>query len=299
LAGTLRGLAGKWWEIVLLEQLTDFKYVACLEPAQFARAYVFNNARFIVRPLWTYVAEEAGATIDLAFYSTNVETFGLGRYQSRPFWPGYRGMTWQRYIVWDDVHAGFVRSLGISAPAVIAGPTGFADAATNEGALPKSYVAVFDVTPQRPVSLAIRGIPHPYYTDKVWWQFISQVQTTLAEGGFGMVYKKKREIGRVATGRFRRRGSRWLNERNVVSVDPDLAPQRLIDKAAGVISMPFTSTAIIARAMGKPTIYYDPLGVLVGEQRLAHGIDVIGNRTDLAHWVAKLQQQNLVTEPVS
>jgi polysaccharide biosynthesis PFTS motif protein len=210
-------------------------------------------------------------------------------------------MTWQRYIVWDDVHAGFVRSLGITAPAIIAGPTGFADAAPGniEDSWPKPYVAVFDVTPQRPVSLAIRGIPHPYYTDEVWWQFISQVQSILAECGLGMVYKKKREIGRVATGRFRRRGARWLHERNVLSVDPDLAPQRLIDEAAGVISMPFTSTAIIARAMGKPTIYYDPLGVLAGEHRLAHGIDVIGNPTELAHWVAQLQQQNFVTEPVS
>jgi hypothetical protein len=43
-------------------------YVRYLPKRDFARAYVFNNAWFIVRPLWTYVAEEAGSSIDLVFY---------------------------------------------------------------------------------------------------------------------------------------------------------------------------------------------------------------------------------------
>ena len=67
----------------------------------------------------------------------------------------------------------------------------------------KPYVVVFDVAPQRPVSLAMRGIPQPYYTDEVWWQFMTHTQAALAACGFHMVYKKKREIGRVASVRFR------------------------------------------------------------------------------------------------
>jgi polysaccharide biosynthesis PFTS motif protein len=298
-AGTLRGLAGQWWEIVLLEQLSDFIYAGQLERHDFARAYVFNNARFIVRPLWTHIAEEAGATIDLAFYATNLEVFATKRVQQLPVWPGYSGMTWQRYLVWDDVHAGFIRALGITAPTIVTGPSGFTDSPNVQAPWPRPYMVVFDVTPQRPVSLAIRGIPHTYYTDEVWWQFITQVRTALTARGFHMVYKKKREIGRIATRRFRRAGAEWLNRNEVVIADPDLAPHRLIAEAAGVISMPFTSTAIIAQSMGKPTIYYDPLGVLVDERRLAHGIDVIGNTADLARWVAQLQQPDLVREPVS
>ena len=75
LAGTARGLAGQWWEIVMLEQLVDLVYVRYLPKRDFARAYVFNNAWFIVRPLWTYVAEEAGSSIDLVFYGANIELF--------------------------------------------------------------------------------------------------------------------------------------------------------------------------------------------------------------------------------
>jgi polysaccharide biosynthesis PFTS motif protein len=298
-ASTIRGLAGQWWEIVLLEQLTDFVYARHMSRRDFARAYVFNNARFIMRPLWTYVAEQAGATIDLAFYSTNVETFGRTPLQARPFWPGYRGMSWQRYIVWDETHARFIRALGIPAPAIISRTPGFVDSPAVVPVPPKPYIVVFDVTPQRLVSLAVRGIPHPYYTDEVWWKFITHIESALDSHGFHMVYKKKREIGRVASRGFRTVGSRWLSEKNVVIVDPDVAPPRLIGEAAGVISMPFTSTGIIAAAMGKPAIYYDPLGVLTHEQALAHGIDVIGNPKDLSHWVAQVKRANLVKETVS
>src|SRR5207249_9176765 len=92
-SSTLRGIAGQWWEIVLMEQLVDLSYARQLAAQHFARAYVFHSARWIVRPLWTHIAEQAGSTIDLVFYATNIQTFGTSRNQARPVWPGYAGMS--------------------------------------------------------------------------------------------------------------------------------------------------------------------------------------------------------------
>jgi len=295
LAGTARGLAGQWWEIVMLEQLVDLVYVRYLPKRDFARAYVFNNAWFIVRPLWTYVAEEAGSSIDLVFYGANIELFDPAQ-RRVPASPGYAGMTWQHYFVWDEIQAEFIRALGVKGPMNVVGPTGFADSATVLEPCAKPYVVVFDVTPQRRLSLANRGIPHPYYNDDVWCDFMTEVQAALTPANFSLVYKKKREIGRVATARSRNTVDQWSRRTDVVIADPDVAPQRLIRAAAGVISMPFTSTALIARSMGKPSIFYDPLGVLVHERRLAHNVEVVGNRTDLAQWLANLP---MVSQPVS
>jgi polysaccharide biosynthesis PFTS motif protein len=125
---------------------------------------------------------------------------------------------------------------------------------------------------------------------------MNEVQAALTQAGFSLVYKKKREIGRVATARSRNTVDQWSRRPDVVIADPDVAPQRLIRAAAGVISMPFTSTALIARSMGKPSIFYDPLGVLVHERRLAHNVEVVGNRTDLDQWLANLP---MVSQPVS
>jgi polysaccharide biosynthesis PFTS motif protein len=298
LVGTLRGLTGQWWEVVMLEQFVDLLYVRHLPTSDLARAYVFNNAWFIVRPMWTYPAEEAGSKIDLVFYGTNIELFDPG-HTPAPVFPGYAGMTWQHYFVWDEVQAEFLKHLGIKAAMTIVGPTGFADNAAVVEDFRKPYVVVFDVTPQRTPSLANRGTPQPYYNDEVWSQFMNQVQTCLATNNFVLVFKKKREIGRRATAFSRRTVEQWSTRDDVIAVDPDVAPQRLIRDAAGVISMPFTSTALIARSMGKPTIFYDPLGALVNERRLAHGIEIAGNRADLERWLAKLPKQHMVSQPVS
>ena len=208
-------------------------------------------------------------------------------------------MTWQHYFVWDEIQAEFIRDLGVMGPMNIVGPTGFADSPAVLEPCVKPYVVVFDITPQRRLSLANRGIPHPYYNDEVWCDFMSEVQAALTQSNFSLVFKKKREIGRVATARSRNTVEQWSRRADVVIVDPDVAPQRLIRDAAGVISMPFTSTALIAQSMGKPTIFYDPRGVLVQERRLAHNVEVIGSRTDLDRWLASLPKQQMVSQPVS
>ena len=282
---TVRGVGGQWWEVVLFGQLVDFVFVARLRPQRLARAYVFHSARFIVRPLWTYVAEKAGATIDLAFYATNLETFGVSSSQPRPFWPGYTGMTWARYAVWDENQAQLLRDFGHgNATIVIVGPVGFTDGLAPP-IVPAGSVAVFDVTPQRLASLAIRGIPQPYYTVSLWSRFMADVRDVLRLNGQTMIYKKKREIGKVADPQFRTALARLRSAEDAIAVDPDVAAQHVIRQADAVVSMPFTSTALVARAMGKASVYYDPLGVLAAEPRLAHGVPVIGTKEAFSAWL--------------
>jgi polysaccharide biosynthesis PFTS motif protein len=49
--------------------------------------------------------------------------------------------------------------------------------------------------------------------------------------------------------------------------------------------MPFTSTAIIAANLGKPTIFYDPTNKIDNNDRAAHGIRVISDKVELENWI--------------
>ena len=60
-----------------------------------------------------------------------------------------------------------------------------------------------------------------------------------------------------------------------------------------VISMPFTSTAIIAKEMGKPSIYYDALGSI--EINTSHGIPVIKSKTELRGWYYSLNIEKAIS----
>jgi len=50
--------------------------------------------------------------------------------------------------------------------------------------------------------------------------------------------------------------------------------------------MPFTSTALLGREMGKPSVFYDPHGVLQKNDRAAHGIEIMRGPGELKSWLA-------------
>jgi polysaccharide biosynthesis PFTS motif protein len=74
----------------------------------------------------------------------------------------------------------------------------------------------------------------------------------------------------------------------IITIDPDTSAHRVIERTAAVISFPFTSTALIARQLGKPSIYYDPHGFIQAGDRAAHGIPVVSGIDALRRWVAEL-----------
>jgi len=64
-----------------------------------------------------------------------------------------------------------------------------------------------------------------------------------------------------------------------------VAVHRLIEESHAVISMPFTSTALIGRELNKPSIYYDSLGFIGKNEPAAHGIEVISGKNELREWM--------------
>ena len=52
--------------------------------------------------------------------------------------------------------------------------------------------------------------------------------------------------------------------------------------------MPFTSTALIAKHLGKPSIYYDPIDVLDKNDLASHGIKIISELDILKKWLSNI-----------
>ena len=54
--------------------------------------------------------------------------------------------------------------------------------------------------------------------------------------------------------------------------------------------MPFTSTALIAKHEGRPSVYYDPSGIVQAGDRAAHGIPILVGIDELQEWVKGINQ---------
>ena len=107
-----------------------------------------------------------------------------------------------------------------------------------------------------------------------------------------LVLKQKREIGNSEHYKYRNLLKELDKQTFFLSIDPDFPAQLVIENSIAVISMPFTSTALIGKEMGKPSIYYDPCGMIQKEDIGAHGIETVTGKEELKKWIRMVMQLN-------
>jgi polysaccharide biosynthesis PFTS motif protein len=279
-------LRGRWWHALLLNQAALAEQVRTLPAASLARQYLFHNSGWMYRPLWTYEAEQRGSEILFYFYSTNCESFKRPEGYP-PLLYGWKAMTWPRYLVWDEYQADFVRrAVGEQANVSVVGPIWFQSSAAEMPRPGKPGVAIFDVAPFRQSRYCILGIDYEFYlpsTNKIFLKDLAAASERLEAV---MLWKRKRKIGAMAHPQYRHFAEKLSEQENVLLVDPEISALRVVESSCAVVSMPFTSTALIARAMGKPSVYYDPTGLLQRDDRAAHGIPILSGEAELNAWLS-------------
>jgi len=286
-------LRGRWWHALLLNQATLATQVRLQEPKRLAKEYLFNNSSAIYRPMWTYEAERRGTGIIFYFYSTNNERFKRTEGYP-PLNYVWQMMHWPHYLVWDEYQAEFVRcAVGRTAKIDVVGQIWFHDSSEETPVLEGKAIGIFDVTPYRDSRYRILGVELEYYVPKTFLSFLSDIQKAVNDAGYMMLWKRKRKIGSIAHPHYRRFAKQLELSENVIIVNPDISAYRVIEASMAVISMPFTSTALIARELGKPSCYYDSTGLVQKDDRAAHGIEIITGPEALTMWLSSCHQKRL------
>lgn len=281
-------LRGRWWHAVLLAESAQAAMVRFQESNKLARDYMFHNSGWLYRPLWTYEAEKKGSRIIFYFYSTNCENLKrlVGDFIQTGSW---QVMNWPLYLVWDKYQADFVRrAVGEAVNIKIVGPIWFQSSSVEMPELPTGSVAVFDVQPHRSSRYQILGMPEEYYIPKIAGRFLLDIHTVIQECKGAVVYKRKRNIGKMIHPQYENLIRLLSKADDIVFIEPDISAIRVIEGCFAVISMPFTSTALLGRELGKPSVYYDSYGIVQKDDRAAHGIQVLCGKDELRNWLVGL-----------
>jgi polysaccharide biosynthesis PFTS motif protein len=278
-------LRGRWWHPLMLAEASRAALVRAQDGGLLARDYLFHNSGWIYRPLWTYEAQRKGARILFYFYSTNCESFKPPGRRALFFY-GYQAMNWPNYLVWDSAQADFVRrAVGADANVNVVGPIWFqADAALMPAADARA-MAVFDVTSVRASYYATLALDTEFYVPEVSKAFLDDIAKVAREYGYVLYWKRKRKMTANTHPAYRAFAESFAQRPAVRCVEPDVSAYRVIEASELVISIPFTSTALIARELGKPSCYYDPTGRMQPDDTAAHGVPLIQGRRALASWV--------------
>jgi polysaccharide biosynthesis PFTS motif protein len=250
--------------------------------------YLFHNSGWIYRPLWTYEAEKKGGRILFYFYSTNCENFNLSKGESIQA-NSWQIMSWSHYLVWDTYQSDFVKkAVGNNANVQIVGPIWFHTDNKPLPQLPSNSIAVFDIQPHRDSRYQSFGLEHEFFTYHTMNSFLADIHLVTKEYKSTMILKRKRHIGKLLNSRYQNLLNQLEDSTNFLAIDPDISAFDLIQKCSIVISIPFTSTAIIAKEMGKISVYYDPTSMILKDDKAAHGIEIISGRKELFEWFGKL-----------
>ena len=281
-------ITGRWWNVLLLQESMLAAKVRLQDSDLLAKEYLFHNSGWIYRPLWTYEAESKGSRIQFYFYSTNCEGLGIHGNPAR-FLYGYQAMNWPNYMVWDTYQSDFIkRAVGNSARVEIVGPISFSASSATLPVIPEKSIAVFDVQPMRDAFYKILGLDFEYYVPSNCNRFLSDIYSGCEKSGYTMVLKRKREVGKNEHPSYRNMVRKISALPCFLAVDPGVSADKLIDNVFAVISMPFTSTALLGRNAGKPSVYYDPLKMLQKNDPGAHGIEILQTSGELDKWLTEI-----------
>jgi polysaccharide biosynthesis PFTS motif protein len=289
-----------WAYCYLLDEIVELEYYTRSNIAP--RLVIFSNQNFQFRPLWTYQFERSGGEVSYAFYSRNSQVISQSNQDIIHKTPGYATMSWPKIFVWDRGQEQFIKSAmeanGLICPEPafeVCGYIDFNDDGSEIVGVHKQgkSCAIFDVSAFQSCVSADRGIMDPYYRPEVVNQFLSDTFRVFTGLGFEIYYKRKRPFQRIAATAYKRHVEDLLASFQVNMVASSVAPGRLIDHCDIVVSIPYTSTASIGASKSKPSVYYDPTGVLPVCDDLAAGCTVLRGIRELEGWARSIDMQTV------
>ena len=80
-----------------------------------------------------------------------------------------------------------------------------------------------------------------------------------------------------------------INYEKFHNLPPETPTEQIIKFSNAVISMPFTSTSLIANDNKIPTCFYEPTGEVLFNKLHTHGLNLINNKNDLKNWLKLIQ----------
>ncbi len=273
---------------ILLSETTKLIRVKLASRDQLAKDYLFHNSGILYRPLWTYEAELKKSRIILYFYATNIESF-KSKDGYRVTWP-YHLITWPHLLVWDKYQANFMNRFDHYSPIIEeVGVIWFSSKDPEISSPPKNSIAVFDVQPVRSSFYMSLGASIEFYVPSVANQFLSDIQEVTSQNNLIMLHKRKRELSpKLEHKQYTHNLQKLQKTDNYIEIDPDIDAIALVENTFSCISMPFTSTAHIAKSEGKPSVYYDPSGLIQKDDSAAHGIPLLTGISELKEWMEKI-----------
>lgn len=286
------GSGGNWHLMYMSRGLCDLLSFTRSSKQSRPTLVAYNTSSARVRPPWTIAAHSEGCRILCYHYATNMDTIlpsSATASQSQSTWTPWALSWWPEVWVWDSTQKRFLEQVTERESKYIeVGPVLFVSTRSRFDLQKLPQIALFDVTPQTWEWLALVAENYPYYTPTTCREFVELTVEVANSIGLGVLIKSKRTPGSSADTSYLNALKRLSQRANVQILSPDVGVEELIKQTLASVSIPFSSPAVLARYMQRPSSYFDPTGAVDREHPAGRGIPIYSDAGDLGSWLESL-----------
>ena len=148
-------------------------------------------------------------------------------------------------------------------------------------------ITIFDVMPFRQSYYQPLCNSVDYYNTYTVIAFFNDIAKICEYYNFS-IYHKPKKINYLTDKKYIQLIKQMNLKNNYHLIDYKISAINLIEKSKFVISLPYTSTSLIAKHNNIETIFYDPLNIIKDDIVKSHGIKLISGFENLQNYMSKI-----------
>ncbi len=263
-----------------------FSRAICTKSNLNGMSIFFTESSGGIRPYWTYGLEQQGIEVGLVnFSNSGIPSLSSSseEYDASIILQNWTNIYCCTYRQFEQISKYSFPNREVKLKSI--GVPWYRDELTSLIPTTKKYIAVFDFETHKNhfgiTTMNELGYGHASMNEK----FLLPIIETAHKLGFIVVHKPKRK--RVAN---KNDPASKLIEKlghygNYLRLDPQVSPVRVILDASCVVSMPPTTTALIARELDIPSVYYDYSGQILPGDCSLENVDLVSSQFELEKWL--------------
>jgi polysaccharide biosynthesis PFTS motif protein len=286
-------LRGNWWHALILGEAAKNKVVELTDKHNLSIAYYFPYSSECYRPMWTYTAFTKGVDIISFFYSTFEQPTSKYSNSNQKF--EFYLYNWPKSLLWDENQLSLLqKNTKFKINEFIVGPVWTVDSKETLKKYRSFTIVVFDTQIHKKYYHFGVSTLADYYekNPNVNLNFLKDIVLIADMFDINVIHKTKRNIGYRTLNSYDSLLKKLNKKLNYQQYDSSISPLKLIENANIVISSPFTSTALFAKNLNKPSFFYDPSSWVQKNDSASHDIPIIHGFNELKQQISEIYEKN-------
>lgn len=274
--------------LLLLEEIIISKKIDMITKNELPKKFIFIFYDTVYRPLWTYIAERRGISIELINYAGSFPSIQKKNLPYPVELDFIKILSWPNMHLFSQNLLEYYQKFNRNIKFIIHKFIYFIDSDKAFNLPDGKTIAFFDVYPARNYYRSLLCSLDDFANQKNSILIFKDLINICENLNINIVYKPKRNISSIHSKAYKKFIQSIQNNKRVIFLNPEISPFRIIQKVSAVISRPFTTTSLIAKKLNVNSAYYDPIDYIDPNDPGRQGIELIKKKNELYLWLNKV-----------